>query len=477
MRSIDSHRATVGRCAILPVILLLAAGAYGSIVYGYRWAADDVVVVQSLGDPSSAFHLQQQGLWRAISIPLMAIGLAGGPSLYLTAMLLLHVFNGLLLLRILGRLEADPLWALIGTSVFLVFPGYHEALAWISGTAVVWSSAFFLLTLAVALDEPTSNYARRLRAILLIAFTLLGNLMHEQLLIAYLAMPVALTIWRPPSSWSSGFALRAAWWRFMPWVGSALYLAGYFATVHATTTKQPALNLRAALSPLWHQSSNLMAFDVWTHPPWVRSFGRELLSPGGMVITLMLIAGAGAMAVLRHPVKPRSAEGAGTRPRRAAAGWAVLIMGAAAIYALAGGYSLDSRKRYVFVALALMGAAHLLSLSGLRASRSIRIAAASLCIVAGSTAGALTQARKEMLDAVSQFKAQFAAEGWLPPVYIAGWDDTPTSLQRHLWTDMREELIFLPSHHYGVAAVTRQSSQAKTIVDYDWGNRRWTIRQ
>jgi hypothetical protein len=465
------------RFKVFLILFLLAAGAYGSVVYGYRWAADDVMVEQSLGDPHSAFNFEQQGLWRSASIPLMAIGLVGGPSLYAMALLLLHVLNGLLLFRILARLEVDQAWALACASLFVVFPGYHEGLVWISASGVVWSTTFFLLTLAVSLDDPTSAPARCFRASLLVAFTVLGNLMHEQLLLAHLALPVALIIWRPPTSWSPAVTLKAAWWRFMPWLGCALYLAGYFSTLHATTTKQPVLSLRAALSPLWHQVSNLMAFDVWTHPQWVRSFGRELLNPGGIVTALMLIAGAAALAALRLPAKTGGDPVARRKVIQAAAGWVVLIAAAAAIYALAGGYSLDSRKRYVFAALILMGTAHVLSIYGQRVSRSIRVGTAILCIAAGSTAGALTQARKEMLDAVAQFKVQFVAEAWVPPVHIDGWDDSPTSLQRHLWTDMREEMSFVPSPRYGVPALTFRRTEARTMVAYDWTNRRWTIRQ
>ncbi len=350
-------------------------------------------------------------------------------------------------------------------------------LAWISASGVVWSASFFLLTLAIALDEPTSKPARNLRAGLLVASTLVGNLMHEQMLIAYLALPVALFIWRPPASWAPATAFKANWWRLMPWLGCALYLAGYFATLHATTTKQPAFSIRAALSPWWHQISNLMAFDVWTHPVWVQSFGRELLTPAGMATAFMLLAGVGALGALRLRAMPGGSASTGRDTLRAAVGWAVLIAGAAAIYALAGGYSLESRKRYAFVALLVMGTVHVLSLGGFRARRSICIAAACLCFVAGITAGALTQARKEMLDAVAQFKAQSAAEQWTPPIHIADWDASPTSLQRHLWTDMREELTFLPSAHHGVPAVTRQRPEAQTVVAYDWTARRWAVRQ
>lgn len=462
----------------LLILLLLAAGAYGSIVYGYRWAADDVVVVQSLGDPSSAFHFQQQGLWRAASMPLMAMGLAGGPSIYLLAILLLHVLNGLLLFRILAQLKVDTPWAMIAAGVFVVFPGYHEGLAWISATGVVWSAGFFLLTLAVALGEPTATPGRLLRAGLLVASTVVGNLMHEQMLIAYLALPVALIMWRPPSTpWSLAAALKATWWRFMPWLGCALYTAGYLSTLHATTTKHPTLSLRAAVSPVWHQVSNLMTFDVWTHPLWIESYGRELLTPVGLVTALLLLAGASALGTLRGPTRPGGNATAGRKALQAAAGWVVVITATAAIYALAGGYSNESRKRYVFVAVILMGAAHVLSTYGLRANRSIKVGAAILCIVAGSTAAALTQARKEMLDAVAQFRIQLVAEAWMTPVHIAGWDDSPTSLQRHLWTDMREELVFLPSRCPGVPTVTRKRSEARTIVGYDWTSRRWTVQQ
>lgn len=458
------------------VLLLLAAGAYGTDVTGYRPALDDTVLEQSLSDSDSAFHYRQQGLWRLASIPLMGIGIAGDPALYNTAVLLLHVFNGLVLARILRRLGASSAWIAACAATFVVFPGYHEAMVWIGASGVVWSGAFFLVALAVSLEEPVTVASRQRLAIALVVIVTTGNLLHEQMLLAYLAMPAAVLLWRTPGSYSTAEFLKTTWWRFAPWIGCGLYLVGYLSTLQTTTTKQPVFSLRAAVSPLWHQWSNFMAFEVWAEPFWVKSFIRTLANPGGIAAALMLVAGATALAALMRRAPASDGDHAAQNAFRTAIAWMMLIAATAAIYAFAGGYSLDSRKRYVFVALILMALAQLLSVRGIRPGRTFGVGLAAFSIAAGCTAAALTEARKAMIDAIGQFETQHVAEAWSPPIHIEGWEDSPTSLYRHLWTDLRDRLYQLPGRDASSCLVTKHRTAARTRVSYDWVDRRWTVR-
>jgi hypothetical protein len=107
------------------------------------------------------------------------------------------------------------------------------------------------------------------------------------------------------------------------------------------------------LSPIFYQYSNLEVFDVWLISP-LRQYGFSLIPTYALIVAALLVL---AVIPLIWAILPRvaalqatrTAASRGVLPGRFALYSLVLLLSAAAVYALGGGYSLEARKRYLIV--------------------------------------------------------------------------------------------------------------------------------
>jgi hypothetical protein len=145
-----------------------------------------------------------------------------------------------------------------------------------------------------------------------------------------------------------------------PFAGAVIWASFYKLLEPESAYKQVSkINWRSVLSPIFYQYSNLEVFDVWLVSP-LRRYAFSIIPTYALIIAALLVL---AVIPLIWVILPRiaalqvtgTAASRGVLPGRFALFSLVLLLSAAAIYALAGGYSLDARKRYLIVVNVILG--------------------------------------------------------------------------------------------------------------------------
>lgn len=470
---------------VFAALLMLAFAAYGTTAFNYRFFADDAVLAKGFTDPTAAFRWDGQGAWRFLGNWMLSTALAGNPQAYLLCTVALHGINSFLAWSLLRRVGAQPATSIIAAGLLVVFPGVHEAIAWISASHNVWSTTFFLLTLHVTFRAGAPNYSPVGLALAGFTLALVGNFLHDQFALAYFALPVA-TLWLQSGRWKLPFDRRLPV-LVAPTVGSGLYILAYLLTLRSATTHHPTLNWPSLFSPLVYQYVNFAAFDVWQHPIWVQAFWLRIASPAGMGLLFLLLAGSGALVWLawrNHRQGEITSSLIDLGP--ACAAWTALLLGLTSIYAIAGGYSFVSRKRYAIVFLGVLALGHLFR--RLAAPRWVSPAAGISLLFFALTSVAITEARNGLLTAKDQLCSAVAGGSIPAATYIVEWDTGPARFGYYLWNDMWVEVWFdymwkdtwgkspqQPSPPAGRRPLVRHAHEARHLASYDWSRREWRL--
>ena len=455
---------------VLLALVAVAFSAYGTAAVRYHFFADDFVYVRDFTDPTASFQWGVEGVWRFLGNTAMTTGLSFAPRLYVALMVLLHAGNAFLAWAILRRLGVGRSSAALLGGLLAAFPGFHEAVVWIPASDNVWSTTFFLLVflacLRAAARGPTAGMT-----LLAFAGALIGDLFHDQYSLAYFVLPVAAT-WLQSGRWLLPLDRRRLAALAAPVLGSGLYILAYLLTLQPTTTKQPAFNWHSLFSPFVYQYANFAAFDVWQHAIWARAFAQRLASPAGVGLLALLAAGTAVIGWESSRAPDRGSRPPPPPPSPAKAAWSALLLSLASVYVVAGGYSLDSRKRYAFVFLGALALGHLRRSQPRLRWVGSAVVAVALCAL---TTVALTEARNGMLAAMDQIDTAIAA-GQVPAgTYIVDWDSGPSRLGPYLWTDPLEQIWNQLPAAGGPPPVVRNPSNARQLTLYDWPRRRWEL--
>ena len=461
---------TRDKVLVLAALVFLAFAAYGSAVPHYHFFADDLVLANGFTDKTAAFHWSQQGAWRMLGNATMELALACAPRAYLALTVAVHGCNAFLVWLLLRRLGVCKRTSVLIGGLLAVFPGFHEAVVWISASHNVWSTTFFLLTFLACLSASAPGRPAVGMILLAGAGAMTGDFFHDQYALAYFTLPVA-AVWLQSGRWPLSLERRRLAALAAPGLGSGLYILAYLLTLKTTTTKFPAFNWHSLFSSIVYQYANFAAFDVWQHAVWVHALVNRLASPAGAGLLVLLAAGSVATAwAATRKTGVGSLPAAGLPPATLAA-WAALLLGLAAIYVVAGGYSLDSRKRYAFVFLGALALGHL---GRSRPSRRwIGPAALAAIVVCTLTTIALTETRTGMLVAMEQIDTAIAAGRVPAGTYIVDWDSGPLRFGPYLWTDPREQIWNQLPAAGGPPPVVPDPRNARQLARNDWERRVW----
>jgi len=305
-------------------------------------------------------NLRAHGAWRYLGLLMMSAG-ARHTALYGPVAVLAHATVSVLYLFTCCRLLGNLSVSLILTVFFAAFPMAAGAVSWAAAGNLVAMEALFLLALLIFCRF---GFERRYRLPCLLAsflVTLLAQFVQENLLFAFAALGTMVWI----SGKGKGSLARnirevvvSRYCGFGPMLGVLVFLVCYKLLPATAPIKKVIFHPASAISPLLRQYALL-----WFAGLWRSSTTRELLFWGWhwWMTVLAAIAGAGAtwalVGLVRTPAALPSAGGdaaGASRPSPSLLGYLlVLLLGASAIYAAAGGYSLDSRKRYPLLPIML----------------------------------------------------------------------------------------------------------------------------
>ncbi|MDD5261011.1 MAG: hypothetical protein PHD76_04100 [Methylacidiphilales bacterium] len=337
------------------ILCCFALAAYLPTAWHYRLFADDLVLFKFVhGNYMGFFHAQ--GIWRILGLQVSAILKHLSPTLDTVITIFVHALNCLMLYRALCLLQVSGKTALALALVCASFPGYHEAIAW--SDIYVWSTCCFMLLLSVLLKCNAAGALPGRVFLISVFISFIGNIICEQLAFAYAALPILLLGF----NWDgSRAAFSSAVRRIAPSFGAVLGAIIYVALFQLTSTpdsiKKPHFNFGSILSTYYYQHANIYAYEVWRYGP-LRKLLCTQLSPAILLVSFCFGAlglAAAAYFILQHN------DGAPTARLKQktfapdkwiwSAALLALLSGVSFVYAVGGGYSLDSRKRYSVIIL------------------------------------------------------------------------------------------------------------------------------
>ena len=239
--------------------------------------------------------------------------------------------------------------AVVAAAIFAVWPAGFEALLWSSCYSCIFSALCFWTVALAVLSLPDNRTAQWVGAIALFVLVVVATLVREDYTFCYLAIPALIPfIDGYPSSFRTlGRTLRRRPAALSPAL-AAFLMALLLAVSHGAGAKHGiALHLPSLVAVHLHQYTQLDVFGAWRSPS-----SRELLFASPAVLGLCITIGLIWALLLRLPPTGGMKS---ARPRTYGP-WlfvASVNLGGALIYVLAGGYSLDSRKKYGLVPIIL----------------------------------------------------------------------------------------------------------------------------
>jgi hypothetical protein len=338
---------------VLILVFTVSLAANSSLLATYYFAGDDYFQF----DKSIADWFATRGIWRIVGIPLP--GWLVSRDVYAFALIAAHAIGGYFFFLVARRGFGSVAYALLLTIIVMAFPWGYEALIWASAAAYVFASCLLWVILWALLSLRADQRQIYLRAAGLLFASFLCLLIHEAV---FFSLCVAgFVVWMRPDFWRDWKSAAAV--SLAPLVGALLWGVIYELTKPAVPIYSVTdLRLRSALSALFYQYRSLEVFDVWTND-LLRNYAISIIQSPNLILALLalcavpFLVGAIMRAARVESVDTVRQQKTQIKPI-AFLIWMVLVCeGAAFIYALAGGYSSDPRKRYIIMPMVIMSAA------------------------------------------------------------------------------------------------------------------------
>ena len=325
-------------------------GCYIPVMDDYNTSS--ILLPGGLGD---YFHIH--GMWRIIGHTIAASAIQVHPLFYNTLAVFTHLIVICLFFAVCKRLIGNITTATILSLLMASFPWGYQAIVWASAYPYVLATGIFLANVLVLTRVSGKRSDQAVAFIASYLLTVLALLIQESLTFAF--MVSGLIVWLTNDRRNLTRLIRGVADRFSGW-GPALGVLSYIGLYEMFKTAQmtkplPDFNAISILSTYYFQWSNIyvfqplfepatrqLTFDSWT---WIRILAGILLS-GLLIVTIF-------MMLVNKEVE--ETETNRFLKHRQVLGYIVLLLlGASFVYAVGGGYSLDSRKKYQLVPLMLL---------------------------------------------------------------------------------------------------------------------------
>ena len=408
------------------VALLIVAAAWLPSVRRYVPTSDDFPLADYMNGGVAHYlssYTPTEGVWRIFQQPMVAGLTRPGGALFPAVAFALNLIAAAFFYGCCRRLARSPAVAAMATVLTFAFPWGFQAVVWASAFGNVVTTTLLLGTLYALL---TARRRRRAAlAVALVGVTLVANLTQENLVFSYAAVGLLAVVprRRMPLRRAVATAARRLRTRYDAWtpaVTAVLFIVVFVTTRTPDSQKKGSVHLLSALSVFGRQYANVWVFGVWRSRACVAEAWRAtgpLWYAGGAVFAIAV-----ALLILRA-WSPRRV---GPPNAGRVVATVVLFAGAAGIFALSGGWSNETRKKYDVVPLLVLAAATGLAqpLSAWR-SREVVVALGLLAVpttwVATGTYAAESARAKLLYDAL----AADAPSGpvtvrWVPDAY-AEW--------------------------------------------------------
>lgn len=330
-------------------LLLLAVWlAWSPTIARHLPLADDYTIGTML-DRGLRVYLQETfataGVWRILGFIMIGPMASNGGYLPSVVLVTAHTLVVCLFYAVSLNLFRHRVASLTIALIFGVYPFCAGAVIWTSASMVVFVLGLMLANMLV-LQRAGHSRGAQMRAFAVCAgLSLVASLVQENLVFAFAAS--GLLAWSGTSKMGPREWRRLAFERpavFGPAAGSLAYLVLYWAFQTDRMLKPFSFHLAALISPYARQYSMLDGFVPWFSPitrgltfrTWDLSF-VAIVAVLAVATIVMLVSLPRLVAPAATPV---------TTEKNQLIVVVALMAGAALVFVVAGGYSLDSRKRY-----------------------------------------------------------------------------------------------------------------------------------
>jgi hypothetical protein len=361
-----------------------------------------------------------------------------------------------------------------------MFPFGYEALTLICTYNYAVPVPFFLANLLLLARNQESGWPISLLFVISSALALLTALGHEAFffqtifsgLFALIEPRISTVRVRRPLT-EKGFLALA------PLLGCAIWVALYYAFLGRDIPKQITnMHLLSILSVYYRQYSLL---DVFV--PWLSSVTRHFVFFGWSTITIAAVTISFVLflsGLVRLSMYAENATGFRQATSYKLLAIIVLLLGASSIYALGGGFSLDSRKKYPLIPLLLLLGCWIFR--NMLRKRQVAAPAFLASSVAMGTVAAMTtwlvvgiwKYETTRFNALAEFIAKQKLHGdvgvrWNPDLYRA-WPE----MERSLNFRFDDAWVLNGAVEYqGGKAIGVTASDNATVIEYDPQNAKW----
>ena len=338
----------------LMLFILVSLAANSPLITHYQLYFDDYTQF----DKTLAQWFETRGIWRILGtlFPSWLVSL----DIYGVAVVLLHAIGGYLFFLVARHGLGSVSHALFLTVIAIAFPWGYQALLWASAASFAFASCLLWAILYVLVVFRADQLRGYLLAAGVVCTSFICLLFNEA---AFFPLCFAgIIVWARPlvflRDWKSALVVSLA-----PLAGAGLWATAYELTKPVVPIKAVTqIHLPSALSALLYQYHNLGIFSVWTNEQ-LRKHVASTITGADAVLTALAIGAVLFMlrSMLRADHTGREllfhSDERRIRPVAFLMWMLLLSVGAGCIYALAGGYSLDARKRYLIVPLIMLTAA------------------------------------------------------------------------------------------------------------------------
>lgn len=344
--------------AALPYLLLTVAIllAWFPAIRNYTAVADDYLDLTILKDGWAGWY-RVWGIWRIWGIPLSTWAVKTHPLAPGLLVLGAHLLAVYCFYKVCVMLLKDVWLSLVLALLMGIFPWGYEALLWSAAQFPVLAHPLFWANLIVLL-----NYARKEREQQKLAFALsflltaLCSLGSDYLIFS--SMVSGVIVWMPEGklSWSAiKRRMLSHYSGWAPLLASLSYIVVWkLVSENAVKDyKAPSLNLRSILSTYYYQYTNAWIFQPWFNPATRRLIFFSWGWPQIVAAVLLLLALTALLIIVFS--KSTLNEATIWRSRENILPCIILLLlGGSLVYAMSGGFSLDSRKKYSLIPLILL---------------------------------------------------------------------------------------------------------------------------
>lgn len=355
----ETHLRTEQVLETLPYLVIALAGslAWFPLLGPYIPVADDIYHSAFWGSHAALAHwFQTQGVWRIVGTPITVAAITYHSLLYHALAVCTHLLAACFFFRVCWLLLGSVTVSLVLALIVVAFPWGYGAVVLAGAYPFVLATAMFWANLLILFRY--SNCVGQQMTAFLISYglTVSALLIQESLTFSFMASGAILWVTSGEFSLSrlkKQMASRFAGWG--PMLAGLTYIGLYqlFRT-SVMTKKIPPFNARSILSTYYYQWSNIDVFQ-----PWLSQICRKLIVLSWdwkMIVAAAFLCAALIIALLVFFQMSNDCRERETpqRNKQLLLYIVLLLLGASFVYAVGGGFSLDSRKKYPLIPLGLL---------------------------------------------------------------------------------------------------------------------------